>query len=107
MAKLDPRKLMERAIEVMRQSVAEPRPNGKASPLVGVVLWKPDGTVEASCRSELRYGDHAEYTPAGAEEPPLQTRRLGALCDAGTLRPRVAPPSEARLRGADSARADP
>ncbi len=62
MAKLDPRKLMERAIEVMRQSVSEPRPDGKASPLVGVVLWKQDGTVEASCRGELRYGDHAEYT---------------------------------------------
>lgn len=53
---------MERAIEVMRQSVAEPRADGKASPLVGVVLWKPDGTVETACRGELRDGDHAEYT---------------------------------------------
>jgi hypothetical protein len=61
MAKPDPRKLMERAIEVMRQSVAEPRTDGKASPLVGVVLWKPDGSVETACRGELRDGDHAEY----------------------------------------------
>lgn len=62
MAKLDPRKLMKQAIEVMRQSVAEPRTDGKASPLVGVVLWKPDGTVESASRGELRDGDHAEYT---------------------------------------------
>ena len=62
MAKLDPRKLMEQAIEIMRQSVAEPRSDGKASPLVGTVLRKPDGTVETACRGELRYGDHAEYT---------------------------------------------
>ena len=53
---------MERAIEVMRKSVAEPRADGKASPLVGVVLWKPDGTVETACRGELRDGDHAEFT---------------------------------------------
>jgi len=61
MAKFDPRKLMKQAIEVMRQSVPEPRADGKASPLVGAVLWKPDGTVETACRGELRYGDHAEY----------------------------------------------
>lgn len=62
MAKLDPRTLMNQAIEVMRQSVSEPRADGKPSPLVGVVLLKPDGTVETACRGELRYGDHAEYT---------------------------------------------
>lgn len=62
MAKFNPRKLMEQAIEVMRQSVSEPRADGKASPMVGVVLWKPDGTVEAAYRGELRDGDHAEYT---------------------------------------------
>ena len=61
MAKLDPRKLMEQAIEVMRQSVSEPRADGKANPLVGAVLWKSDGTVETACRGELRDGDHAEY----------------------------------------------
>lgn len=60
--KLDPRKLMEQAIEVMRESVVEPRDDGKAAPLVGTVLWKPDGTVETACRGELRQGDHAEYS---------------------------------------------
>lgn len=62
MAKLDPRKLMEEAVEVMRKSVAEPRPDGKASPKVGAVLWTPDGTVATASRGELRDGDHAEYT---------------------------------------------
>lgn len=57
----DPRKLMERAIEVMRQSVHEARKDDKTGPLVGAVLYKPDGTVETACRGELRYGDHAEY----------------------------------------------
>ncbi len=61
MAKLDPQKLKERAIEIMRQSLSEPRADGRANPLVGAVLWKPDGTVETACRGELRYGDHAEY----------------------------------------------
>lgn len=35
---LNPRKFMEMAIEVMRQSVPEPRKDGKASPKVGAVL---------------------------------------------------------------------
>ncbi len=46
----------------MRQSVAEPRADGKASPKVGAVLLKPDGTVQTACRGELRHGDHAEFT---------------------------------------------
>lgn len=58
----EPRKLMEKSIDIMRQSVSEPRQDGKASPLVGAVLWKPDGTVETACRGELRDGDHAEFT---------------------------------------------
>lgn len=62
MTKFDPRKLMEQAIEVMGQSVDEVRADGKASPGVGAVLCKPDGTVEAASRGELRVGDHAEYT---------------------------------------------
>jgi ATP-dependent DNA helicase RecG len=61
-AKLTPRKLMEMAIDVMRQSVSEPRDDGKASPKVGAVLVKQDGTVETACRGELRHGDHAEFT---------------------------------------------
>ena len=60
--KQEPREFMELAIEVMRQSVPEPRADGKASPRVGAVLVKPDGTVETACRGELRHGDHAEFT---------------------------------------------
>lgn len=60
--KFDPKKLMRLAIKVMHQSVSESRDDGKASPLVGAVIWKPDGSIETSCRGELRYGDHAEYT---------------------------------------------
>jgi len=60
--KIDPRQLMEMAVGVMKKSVAERRGDGKASPLVGAVLWKPDGTVETASRGELRDGDHAEYT---------------------------------------------
>jgi len=52
---LDSRAMMELAIEVMRQSVPEPRTDGKASPKVGAVLVKPDGTVETACRGELVY----------------------------------------------------
>lgn len=53
---------MELAVKVMRQSVREPRNDGKASPKVGAALVKPDGTVETACRGELRHGDHAEFT---------------------------------------------
>ncbi len=60
--KFDPRKLMEKAIAVMNESIKEPRPDGKESPLVGAVLWKPDGTMDTAFRGELRQGDHAEYT---------------------------------------------
>jgi ATP-dependent DNA helicase RecG len=60
--KLDPRKMMEKAIEVMKQSINEPRADGKPSPLVGAVLVKPDGMVDTACRGELRHGDHAEFT---------------------------------------------
>lgn len=61
-AKLDPRKMMEKAIEVMKESIAEGRDDGKASPLVGAVLVKPDGKLETAHRGELREGDHAEFT---------------------------------------------
>ena len=53
---------MELAVKVMRQSVPEPRKDGKASPRVGAVLVKPDGSIETACRGELRHGDHAEFT---------------------------------------------
>lgn len=60
--KLDSRKLMERAVAVMKESMKERRDDGKAPPLVGAVLLKPDGSVETAHRGELREGDHAEYT---------------------------------------------
>lgn len=59
--RFDPRKLMELAVDVMNQSTQEPRVDGKASPLVGAVLWNA-GTTDTASRSELRDGDHAEFT---------------------------------------------
>jgi ATP-dependent DNA helicase RecG len=58
----DPRKLMEQAIEVMKHSIAEHRPDGSPSPQVGAVLLRPDGTVVTAARGELREGNHAEFT---------------------------------------------
>jgi ATP-dependent DNA helicase RecG len=60
--KLDPRKMMEKAIEVMRASVAEKRTDGKPNPLVGAVLVRPNGAIETAARGELREGNHAEFT---------------------------------------------
>jgi len=60
--KFDPRKMMEKSIDVMKKSIAEGRNDGKASPLVGAVLVKPDGSIETAHRGELREGDHAEFT---------------------------------------------
>lgn len=60
--KFNPRKLMEKAVEVMKQSLHEPRTDGKSPPKVGAVLVKPDGTVDTAFRGEFRHGDHAEYT---------------------------------------------
>lgn len=57
----DARKLMELAVDVMVKSKQEPRSDGKASPLVGAVLWS-DGATDTASRSELRDGDHAEFT---------------------------------------------
>lgn len=61
MDKVEARKYQQMAIDVMHQSVAEPRED-KISPKVGAVLIKPDGTIETASRGELRYGDHAEFT---------------------------------------------
>lgn len=60
--KIDPRKLMEMAITIMKDTEHEPRRDGKAVPLVGAVVYKADSTIEAAYRGELRDGDHAEYT---------------------------------------------
>lgn len=59
---LDPRSLMEMAIEVMERSISEHRGDGKASPKVGAVLVLSDGTIDTAYRGELRDGDHAEFT---------------------------------------------
>ncbi len=67
--KFNSRQLMEMAIEVMKQSVNEPRADKKASPLVGAVLLKADGTVDTAFRGELRHGDHAEYTLLERKHP--------------------------------------
>ncbi len=62
-SKFNPRKMMEKAIEVMKQSIHEARSDKKSSPRVGAVLLKPDGTLlDTAYRGELREGDHAEFT---------------------------------------------
>jgi ATP-dependent DNA helicase RecG len=61
-ADFDPLQMMILAIKVMRESVHEPRADGKSNPIVGAVIRKADGIVETACRGELRWGDHAEFT---------------------------------------------
>ena len=49
----NPRKFMELAIEAMRQTVSEPRKDGKAIPLVGASSSTPSAPSRAaSCRSQ-------------------------------------------------------
>jgi len=55
------RTYMKLAIQVMNQSIQEPRQD-KVSPKVGAIIIKPDGTEETAFRGELRHGDHAEFT---------------------------------------------
>ena len=54
--------LMQMAIDVMKKSINEPRPDGIVPPKVGAVLLFPDGRIETAYRGELREGDHAEFT---------------------------------------------
>lgn len=68
MIEINPRAMMELAIEQMKKSVNEPRKDGKVAPKVGAVLINIadqapgyDRTMKAY-RGELRYGDHAEFT---------------------------------------------
>ncbi|MCP9820781.1 hypothetical protein KBZ18_14950 [Synechococcus sp. Cruz-9H2] len=61
-SRFEPRKMMEKAIEVMRTSVPEDRRDGKPNPHVGAVLVRPDGSIETAARGELREGNHAEFT---------------------------------------------
>lgn len=60
--KFDARELMEIAVKVMRGSIGEGRDDGKETPAVGAVIYFPDGRYETAFRSELRDGDHAEFT---------------------------------------------
>lgn len=76
--KFDARKLMEKAIEVMKQSIPEARADGKRSPAVGAVIFTADGAVETAFRGELREGDHAEFTL-------LERKLVGAKLDGSTL----------------------
>ncbi len=57
----DPRDFMLKTIDVMHQSIQEPRTD-KVSPKVGALLIKPDGSIDTAFRGELREGDHAEFT---------------------------------------------
>ena len=57
----NPRNYMEMAIQVMNDSIQEPRTD-KVSPKVGAVLIKPNGEIDTAFRGELRHGDHAEFT---------------------------------------------
>lgn len=61
-SKINPRRMMEAAIDVMRKSIGEARDDDKPNPLVGAVLLRPDGSTETACRGELRAGNHAEFT---------------------------------------------
>lgn len=51
--KIDKRKFMLHAIEVMNQSIQEPR-DDKVSPKVGAVLIKSNGNVETAFRGIKR-----------------------------------------------------
>ena len=82
--RLDARQLMERAVQVMGESVAERRADGKASPVVGAVLWGPEGNVQTAHRGELRDGDHAEYTLL---ERKMRASRLDGAVLFATLEP--------------------
>src|SRR5258708_5309934 len=60
---INPKTYMKMAIDVMKESIAESRDNGKPCPKVGAVLVSPDGKYFATAyRGELREGDHAEFT---------------------------------------------
>ena len=58
---MDARNYMLKAIEIMNQSIQEPR-SDKVSPKVGALLLKPTGEIDTAFRGELRQGDHAEFT---------------------------------------------
>ncbi len=82
--KIDNRRMMENAVEVMRKSIEEGRHDGKKSPAVGAVIILPDGRVEKAYRGELRDGDHAEFTLL---ERKLASKKLDGSVLFSTLEP--------------------
>ena len=81
----DARKLMEIAIEVMRESIPEERDDIKVPPAVGAVVWFPaEKRFETAYRGELRDGDHGEYTLL---ERKLGNRKLDGCVLFTTLEP--------------------
>ncbi len=56
---LSERAIMERAVDLARQSVSEP---GKIAPLVGAVVVRDGVLLGEAFRGELGPGEHAEYT---------------------------------------------
>jgi ATP-dependent DNA helicase RecG len=64
----DPLAMMQKAIDEMRQSIAERRGDEKPSPKVGAVMIVPPenangrNRIITAHRGELREGDHAEFT---------------------------------------------
>lgn len=60
--KINIRAMMEKAIQVMNESVPEPRLDGRPNIKVGAVLVRADGTYVTASRGELRDGNHAEFT---------------------------------------------
>jgi ATP-dependent DNA helicase RecG len=72
--------MMEKTVEMMRHSVIEPRSDGVIPPMVGAVLWRPDGTIDTAYRGELREGDHAEFTLLERKKCSDAARRKHSLC---------------------------
>jgi ATP-dependent DNA helicase RecG len=85
----DHRKYMVMAVSQMEQTVHEPRLDGKATPLVGAVLVKSDGSVDTAHRGELREGDHAEFTLLERKNRCNKLDGSVLLCDTRTLRARL------------------
>ena len=100
-ARFDPRQLMERAVQVMSESVAERRADGKASPLAGAVLWGSGGQRADCAPGRIAGGRSCGIHPAGTQDASVQAGRRGAVRNAGAVRPRGASAPQAELRRAN------